>query len=42
MNTTFYAGLGISFLFLIGVALWLARDYYKEKKKYPFKHKKEK
>lgn len=40
MNTAFYIGLGLIFLFIIAIAVGIARDQVKERKDYPFKHKK--
>jgi hypothetical protein len=42
MDLTFYMGFGIAIAFMITIIIWLVKDYRKEKKDYPFKHKKEK
>ena len=43
MDMSFYIGIAMIFLFIIGIVVWLVRDYMKEPKDtkdYPFKHKK--
>jgi len=42
MDWKFYTGIGLLFIFFIAIMAWLFRDWRKEQRRYPFKHKKDK